>query len=148
MRRVHGIIAAVVEEVTDVVGAEYLDQSFVLGAILLDAFELVAGGAESAARHVAQRGNRRGGFAASVDQVLCQSADDAVSSGVHIRNSVAVLASRLDNAAGGGIDDGGDAAGLGIKGIHGRHVALLLSFRKRVSIAEYATGFSAFRGRD
>ena len=54
LRRVHGIVAAVVEEIADVVRAEYVDQALVLGAILVDSGQLVARRAEGAARRVAQ----------------------------------------------------------------------------------------------
>jgi hypothetical protein len=59
-----------------------------------------------------------------------------------------MLPSGLDDATGGSVDDGGNATGLSVEGIHGRHGALLLSCRKRVSIAEYSSGFSAFHGGD
>ena len=54
-RGVHRIVAAVVEEVADVVRAEHLDQALVLGAVLLEALELEARRAEGARRRVAQR---------------------------------------------------------------------------------------------
>ncbi len=51
---VGGIAAAVVEEVADVVRLEDLDQALVLGAVLLEALELVAARPERARRGVAQ----------------------------------------------------------------------------------------------
>src|SRR5471032_2974731 len=50
--RVGGIVAAVVEEVADVVRPEDLDEALVLEAALLHALELVARGAEGAARRM------------------------------------------------------------------------------------------------
>ena len=47
---VHRVAAAVVEEVADVVGFEDLDEPLVLGEVRVQAFELVAGRAEGAAR--------------------------------------------------------------------------------------------------
>ena len=52
------VVAAVVEEVADVVRAEHLDQPLVLRAILLEALELVAARAERARRRVLQRRDR------------------------------------------------------------------------------------------
>ena len=55
---VGGVVAAVVEEVADVVRAEHLDQALVLRAALLEALELVAARAERAAPACAQRRDR------------------------------------------------------------------------------------------
>ena len=47
-RGVHGIIAAVIEEVADVVGPEHLDETLVFGAVLLQALEFETGRTEGA----------------------------------------------------------------------------------------------------
>ena len=79
VRGVHRVAAAVVEEVADVVRLEDLDQPLVLGAVLVEALELVARGAERAARRVAQRRDGlRAISARRVDHVLGQRAEDAV----------------------------------------------------------------------
>ena len=114
---VHGVVAAVVEEIPDVMGAEHLDQALVLGAALVDPGQFVARGAEGAGRRVAQGPDGRRALLAGVDQVLGQRADDAVAAGIDLADPVAVLAGRFDQAAGGGIDDGGYPAGLCIEGI-------------------------------
>src|SRR6202034_4592909 len=62
-RGIHRIVAAVVEEVADVVRAENLDQALVLGAVLLDTLELEARRAEGAGRCVPERAQGRGAFA-------------------------------------------------------------------------------------
>ncbi len=62
---VHGIVAAVVEEVADVVRLEYFDEALVLGAVLLEALELVARGAESARRRVPEPLDGGAGFLAA-----------------------------------------------------------------------------------
>ena len=49
---VHGVVAAVVEEIADVVRAEDLDQALVFGAVLLEALELEARRAEGTGRGV------------------------------------------------------------------------------------------------
>ena len=59
VRGIHGIVAAVVEEVADVVRPEYLDQPLVLGAVLVYPGELVARRAEGAAGRVAQGADGR-----------------------------------------------------------------------------------------
>ncbi len=122
VRGVHRVVAAVVEEVADVVGFEDLDQAFVFGAVFVDTLELVARGAESAARRVHQGRNGRCAFLAGVDHVFGQCTDDAVASGVDVGDLLRMFARGLDDAAGGGIDDGGNTARLGIKSVHCRHV--------------------------
>ena len=109
-RRVHRIVAAVVEEVADVVRAEHLDQPLVLRAIALEVLELVARGAEGARGRMAQRADRRCALAAGVDEVLGQGADDAVTARVEAADAALVLAAGLDDAGGGRVDDGSDAA--------------------------------------
>ena len=49
------------------------------------------------------------------DHVFGQRTDDAVATGIDLADPGFVLAGGLDHAAGGGIDDGGHAAGLGIE---------------------------------
>ena len=56
-----------------------------------------------------------GRFLGRVDQILGQRADDAVPARVHLADLVLVLAAGLDDPAGGGIDDSGNATGLGIE---------------------------------
>ena len=52
-----------------------------------------------------------------------QGADDAAATGIDVGNLLRVLASGFDDAAGGSVDYGGDAARLGVKCIHCGHVA-------------------------
>jgi hypothetical protein len=111
------VAAAVIEEVADIVGLEDLDEPVVLALVGLQALELVAAGAEAAGGRMAQGGDVCGGLLAGVDQVLGQGADNAVAAGIDVGDLVRMLAGRLNDAAGGGIDYGGDATGLGIKGI-------------------------------
>jgi len=66
---------------------------------------------------VAQGANVRGAVLAGVDQVLGERTENAVAAGVELADPARVLADRLDDATGGRVDDGGDTAGLGIKGV-------------------------------
>ena len=124
MGGVHGIVAAVVEEIADVVGLEHFDQALVLRPILVDAGQLVARRSERAARGVTQPAHRRRGLLPHIDHVFGEGADDAVPPRVEFADLVPVLARRLDHAAGGGVDDGGDAAGLGIERILSGHMSI------------------------
>src|SRR5690606_24938571 len=109
------VAAAVVEEVADVVRPEDLDEALVLGAILLEALQLVPGGAESAAGRMPQPRDRPRALGARVDHVLGQRPDDPVAAGVHLADPVAVPAGRRQHAACAGVAAGRAAAGLCIK---------------------------------
>jgi hypothetical protein len=74
------------------VRAEHLDQALVVGAILLDALELVAARTERAAWGGLEARDRGGRLLAGVDQVLGERADDAVSPGVDLADALLVLA--------------------------------------------------------
>ncbi len=56
-------------------------------------------------------------FLADIDQILGQRTDDAVAARVDLADLAPVLQGGFDHTAGGGIDDRGDPAGLGIEGI-------------------------------
>ncbi len=112
-----GIAAAVIEEVTDVVRLEDLDQALVFGAVLFEALELEAGRTEGAAGRMPESGNGACRFLVGVDHVFGQRADDAVAPGIDVGDLVFVFAGRFDHAAGAGIDHRGHAARLGVESI-------------------------------
>ena len=60
---------------------KHLNQAFVLGAMLVEAFQLVATRSESATRRMAQPGDVLGGFQTGVNQVFGQCAENAVAPG-------------------------------------------------------------------
>ncbi len=121
MGGVHRVVAAVIEEVADVMCLKHLDQAFVFRPVFLDALELVTRGAECTARRVAQRGDRAGPLLAGIDHVLGERADDAVAAGIDVGDLRAMFARGLDDPAGRGVDHGGDAAGLGVKRVSSGH---------------------------
>ena len=119
VRGVHRVVAAVVEEVADVVGLEDLDQPLVLGAVLVEALELEARRAESAGGRVLEALDRRLVLLRAVDEVLMQRADDAVAAGVDLADVLRIPGRGLDDPRRRGVDDGGDAARLGVEGVAG-----------------------------
>ena len=123
MGGIHGVATAVIKEIADVVSPEYLDQAFVFGRIFIQPLQFVAGGTKRSAGCVFQSGNRVCTFATGVDKVFGQGANDAVSTGVHLCD-LFMLACGFDNAAGRGVDDGGDAAGLCVKCVLADHMNL------------------------
>ena len=124
-----GVAAAVVKEIADIMGPEYLDQPLVFGPVLFQAFQFVAAGAEGAGGRGQQPANRGAALLAGVDQVFSQRTYDAVAPGVDLADPVLVFPGGFDDAAGGGIDDGGDATGLGVKGVFLRHRRWFLGHR-------------------
>ena len=91
---VHRVVAAVVEEIADVVRPEDFDQALVFGAVLLDALELEACRAEGAGRGVAQRRGWWPRFPRQVDEILGEGADDAVAAGVDLADVLRCASAR------------------------------------------------------
>ncbi len=116
-------------------GAKHLHQAQVFGLVLGEAFQFVATGAEGTGGGVAQGCNGFCRLLASVDQVLPQSADDAIETGVDFADLVLVLACCLDDATGAGVDHRCDAAGLGVEKICFGHVFGFL--RWYVAVVEF-----------
>ena len=119
-----GVVAAVVEKVSDVVRAEDFDQPLVLGAILVEARELIAAGTERACGRLPESSDRPGRLLARVDQVFGQRADDAVSPGIQAPDPRGVLTGGFDDGAGGRVEDRGHAAGLRIEGVAFGHCGI------------------------
>ena len=115
---VRRVATAVVEKVADVVGFEDFDQALVFDLVGFQRLELEAARAKRTRWRLAQRGDVAGGFFAGVDQVFGQRADDAVATGIHLADFVFVQTRGFNHAAGRGVDDRGDAAGLGVEGVH------------------------------
>ncbi len=111
------VTTSVVEEIADIVCFEHRDQALVFSPILLEATQLVAAGPEGTGRGCHQSPNRFFGFLAGIYQVLTQRTYNAVATGVHLANQVFVLGRGFNDPAGRGIDNGGNSAGLCIKGV-------------------------------
>ena len=110
--RVGRIVAAVVEEPAHVVRLEHLQQALVARAVGFQRLELHAAGTERAARRVGEGADRRQRLFRGVDQLLAQRAEDPVARGQHL--DLAGAGGRDDRRRG-GVDDGGDAARLGVQ---------------------------------
>ena len=75
---IHGVVAAVVEEVADVVLLEDLKNTLVIGIVYVRISQLVAAGAQSRGRGVAQKSQLVAVFLVDIIQVVVQQALDAV----------------------------------------------------------------------
>ncbi len=93
------------------------DQTLILGAVLFQALELVAAGAEGTGGRVLEGGNGLGAFFTGVDQFFAQGTDDAVVASVDLANVFLVLASGFDHTAGAGINNSGDTARLSVESV-------------------------------
>ena len=99
-------------------GLEHVDQALVLRAVLLQRLQLDPAGAERAARGMGEGADRRSRFFRGVDQIFAQRAEDAVAGRQHLDFAGAGFG---NDGRGGGVDDGGHAAGLGVKQGSGAH---------------------------
>ena len=88
---------------------EDFNQALVLGAVIFQAFQFVAAGAEGATRRRAQAGDILVGFEAGINQVFSQCANDAIAASKYFPDSIGMPACFLNQAARRGIDDGSNA---------------------------------------
>src|SRR5688500_5227434 len=96
---------------------EHFDQALVLARVVVVLLQFVARRSKCAGWRVTQGADRSSRLLARIDQILVERAHDAVAPGVELANFALVLAAGFDNATSRCIDDGGDPAGLGIKGV-------------------------------
>ena len=108
---VHGVVAAVVEEVTDVVLLEDLQDALIIGVVHIGIGDLIAAGAQGGRRGVEHMLQLSGIFLVHDHQLVVQNALDAVERTVHLGN-VGIFQSGLDDAVGGAVNDRRGAAGL------------------------------------
>ena len=108
---VHGVVAAVVEEVTDVVLLEDLQDALIIGVVHIGIGDLIAAGAQSGRRGVEHMLQLSGIFLVHDHQLVVQNALDAVERTVHLGN-VGIFQSGLNDAVGGAVNDRRGAAGL------------------------------------
>ena len=108
---VHGVVAAVIEEIAHVVLLEHLQNALIVGVVQLRVGDLVPAGAESGGGGVFQQAQLLGILLSHVEQSVIQDAHDTVLRTQHLCDS-AGLQRRVDHAVGTGVDNGSGAAGL------------------------------------
>ena len=108
---IHGVVAAVVEEVADIVLLEDLQDALVIGVVHIRIGHLIAAGTQGGRGSVLQKLQFRGILLAHVEQPVVQNALDTV---LRAQNAgdVGVLQRGVDHAVRAGVDDGSGAAGL------------------------------------
>ena len=72
--RIRRIAAAVIEEITDIVGTEYADEALILCAVVIEISEFVSARAERASRSADQSFYCAGALSRSVDELFLQRA--------------------------------------------------------------------------
>ena len=75
---IHGVVAAVVEEVADVVLLKDFDDALIVGFILGGVLEFIAAGAERGGGGILHKGELTGALFAHVDDVVIEDTADAV----------------------------------------------------------------------
>ena len=70
--RIRRIAAAVIEEITDIVGTEYADEALILCAVVIEISEFVTARAERASRGADQSFYCTGALSRSVDELFLQ----------------------------------------------------------------------------
>ena len=141
---VHGVVAAVVEEIAHIILAENLENTAVVGVILAGISQLVAAGAQRGGRGVPQQLQLCRVLLAHIKQPVVQNALDAVLR-AQDAGDAGVLQCRGDDAVGTGVDDGSRAAGLAenagaFQFTHGKillrfgfgMLSFIISFKKRI----------------
>ena len=108
---VHGIVTTVIEEVTDVILLEDLQNALVIRVIHIGVRHLIAAGTQSRGRSVLQQLQLGGVLLTHVEQTVIQNTLDAVLR-TQDPGDVGVLQGSCDHAVSTGVDDGSGTAGL------------------------------------
>ena len=108
---VHGIVAADIEEIPDIVFLEYLKDLDVIGIVFLIILELVTAGAERGRRRVQKQRKLISCFFAHIVKDFVDDAADAVRRAVDFID-MRVVQSRTDDAVDACVDHGSRSAGL------------------------------------
>src|SRR5690606_15299171 len=112
-----GIATAVVKKVADVMRFEYIDQALIVRTMLLQGFEFVTTGAKRAGRCMNKPCERSFRFLADINQVFGKRANNSITTCVNIPDFFRIKFCGINHAGGGGIDNGGNSTGLGIKSV-------------------------------
>ena len=108
---VHGVVAAVVEEVAHIVLLEDLQNALVVGVVRVGVRDLVAAGAQGGGGGVEQQLQLGGVLLGHINEPVVEHALDAVLRAVDLGDGL-VVQSGTDHAVGAGVDDRSGAAGL------------------------------------
>ncbi len=108
---IHGVVAAVVEEVADIVLLKNLQNALIVRIVHIRVRHLVAAGAQGGGGSVLQQLQLGGVLLAHVKQAVVQNALDAVLRTQH-PGDVGIVQSGTDYAVGAGVDDRGGSSGL------------------------------------
>ena len=108
---VHGVVAAVVEEITDVILLENLQDALVIGVIHVRVGDLVPAAAQGRGRGVLEKLQLRRILLVHHKQLIVQDAHDAMGRAIDFGDAVRIQTG-TDGAVCAGVDDGSGAAGL------------------------------------
>ena len=108
---IHGVVAAVIEEITHIIFLEDLQNALIVRIVLVRVGKLIPAGAQCRGGGVLEKLQLLGGFLAHIIQLVLQHALDPVGGAQYAGDTIS-FQRRLDGALGAGIDDGSGAAGL------------------------------------
>ena len=108
---VHGVVAAVIEEVADVMLLEHLQDAAIVGIVHLGIGDLIAAGAQGGGGGVFQKTQLLGILQTHVEQTVAENALDAVLRAQHLGDD-AGFQGRVNDAVGTGVDHRRGPAGL------------------------------------
>ena len=100
---IHGVVAAVIEEVADVVLLEHLQDAAIIGIVHLGVRDLVAAGAQGGGGGVLQQTQLLGILQTHVEQAIAENALDAVLRAQHLSDD-AGFQGRVNDAVSAGVD--------------------------------------------
>ena len=100
---IHGVVAAVIEEVADVVLLEHLQDAAIIGIVHLGVRDLVAAGAQGGGGGVLQQTQLLGILQTHVEQAIAENALDAVLRAQHLGDD-AGFQGRVNDAVSAGVD--------------------------------------------
>ena len=108
---IHRVVAAVVEEIADVVLLEDLEDALIIGIVHIGILQLIAAGTQRGGRRILHQRKLCRIFLAHVDQIVIQNALDAVQRAEYLGDRIG-LQRGLDRAVSGSVNGGGRTAGL------------------------------------
>ena len=133
---VHGVITAVIEEVTDVILLEDLQNALVIRVIHIGVRHFIAAGTQSRGRSVLQQLQLGGVLLTHVEQTVIQNTLDAVLC-TQDPGDVGVLQGSCDHAVGTGVDNGSGTAGLteDTGAFQFAHMKILLTIQNKIPVS-------------
>ena len=139
---VHGVVAADIEEVADIVLLEHLHDPAIIRIVVHIVLQLIAAGTQGGRGRVEQEPKLVLILLIHIVQNVVQNAPDAVGGSVYVGDALVVQCG-ADHAVGAGVDDGGGTAGLSDQAGTNQFIHCMFSFFVYKSILTILLDFTA-----